>query len=291
MAGEVRRAPGGGPARRAAHPEMAEGRRAGGWEADTSGRGDAPRWQCLAAFGKRLSSLRVRLVGPSMASEARTRRCDRGAVCRRHRRGLQQQSGCRSVSGGTYGTNAKVQPGTASRENAVAGVRSVCDRPTAVAWRRETGDVRLSRLYAYLCEEEEQWTVYGVAADDTQEAADEAERGESRTSATDARTHPRSGQMAASGGTWAHPILRRASEPKRAVDFSVPSGAALASRAVAAQPERPRPVGSHAAPHQPLVASAFCLSSLSPAPHGRRYLRQEPDAGNPPVRIRGGGYE
>ena len=34
MAGEVRRAPDRGPARRAAHPEMAERRRAGGWEAD-----------------------------------------------------------------------------------------------------------------------------------------------------------------------------------------------------------------------------------------------------------------
>jgi hypothetical protein len=33
------------------------------------------------------------------------------------------------------------------------------------------------------------------------------------------------------------------------------------------------------------------LSSLSPAPHGRHYLRQEPDAGNPLVRIRGGGHE
>ena len=34
------------------------------------------------------------------------------------------------------------------------------------AWRREAGDVPLSRLYAYLRKEEEQWTVHGVAADD-----------------------------------------------------------------------------------------------------------------------------
>ena len=105
--------------------------------------------------------------------------------------GFQQQSGCRAVPGGTYGTNAEVQPGTASRENATAGVRSVCDRPTAEAWRRETGDVQLSRLHAYLREEEEQWTVHGVAANDPQKVAGEAERGESRASATHARTHPR----------------------------------------------------------------------------------------------------
>jgi retron-type reverse transcriptase len=65
--------------------KMVERWRAGGWEANTHRRGDAPRWQCLAAFGKRLSSLRLRSVGPSMASEARARRCHRGAIRRRHR--------------------------------------------------------------------------------------------------------------------------------------------------------------------------------------------------------------
>src|SRR5467141_3914739 len=226
-----------------------------------------------------------------MASEARARRCDRGAIRGRHRGGLSQQSGCRSVSGGTYGTNEEVQPGTASREDATSGVRSLCDRPTAVAWRREAGDVQLPRLYAYLREEEKQWTVYGVAANDTQKVAGEAERGESRTSATHARTHSRTGQVVASGGAWTHPVLRCAAEPKRAVDFSVPSGAALASRAFAAQPKRPRPLGSYAAPHHSLAASAYHLSSLPPAPHGRHHLRQEPDAVVPLVRIRGGGYE
>src|SRR6266404_5795360 len=121
-----------------------------------------------------------------MASKACRRRCHRGAIRRRHRGGLQQQSGCRSVPGRTYGTNAKVQPGTASREDAASGVRSVCDRPTAVAWRRETGDVQLSRLHPYLCEEEEQLTVYGTAENNPQETADEAERGESWTAAADA---------------------------------------------------------------------------------------------------------
>src|SRR5437667_11627108 len=78
--------------------------------------------------------------------------------------------------------------------------------------------------------------------------------------------------MAASGGAWTPPVLRSAHE-------------------FAAQPEWARTLGSYAAPHRSLAASAFCLSSLSPAPHGRRHLRQEPDAGNPPVRIRGGGRE
>src|SRR6266853_5087939 len=95
--------------------------------------------------------------------------------------------------------------------------------------------------------------------------------------------------MAASGGSWTCSILRGAHEHLGAVDFSVPNRRALASRAVAAQPDWPGPLGSHAAPHHSLAAVAFCLSSLSLAPHGRRYLRQEPDAGIPLVRIRGGG--
>jgi retron-type reverse transcriptase len=41
VAGEVPRAPDCGPARGAAHPEMVERRRAGGWEANASGRGDS----------------------------------------------------------------------------------------------------------------------------------------------------------------------------------------------------------------------------------------------------------
>src|SRR6266436_6312731 len=268
---------------------MAEGRRAGGWETNTDGGRDAPGWQCLAAFGERLSSLRICPVGSSMASEARARRHHRRAICRRHRGGIPQQSGCRSVSGGAYRTNEEVQPGTASREDAPSGVRSVCDRPTAVAWRRETGDVQLPRLYAHLREEGEQRTVYGVAANDTQETADEAERGESRTSASYARTHPRTGQVVASGGAWTHPVLRSAHEQLGAGSFSIPSGTALASRAVAAQPERSRTLGPHAAPHHSLAASAYRLSSLSSPPHGRPHLRQEPDAGIPLVRIRGGG--
>ena len=55
--------------------------------------------------------------------------------------GFQEQSGCRSVPGGTHGTNGEIQPGTAPRENTTSGVWSACDRPTTGARRREAGDV------------------------------------------------------------------------------------------------------------------------------------------------------
>jgi len=144
---------------------------------------------------------------------------------------------------------------------------------------------------ALLREEKEQWTIHRVAADDTEKVADEAEYGESRASATHARTHPRTRQVAAGGWEWTLSILRSAHEPTGADDFSIPSRLALAPLSVAAEPERPRSLGSNAAPHYSLAAFAFCLSSLSSAAHGRWYLRQEPDAGNPPVWIRGGGHE
>src|SRR5205807_9311772 len=155
----------------------------------------------------------------------------------------------------------------------------------------EARDTQHSRLHAQVQEEEEQREVHGVAANNAQKVASEAERGGSRASATNARTHPRTGQVVASGGAWTPRILRCAHQHTGAAGFSVPSRMALAPRAVAAQPERPRPLGSYAAPHRSLAACAFRLSSLSPAPHGRSHLRQEPDAVVPLVRIRGGGCE
>src|SRR2546425_1259476 len=56
MACEVCRAPGRRSTRRAAHPEMVECRRAGGWETNTCGGRDAPGRKCFAAFGERHES-------------------------------------------------------------------------------------------------------------------------------------------------------------------------------------------------------------------------------------------
>jgi len=156
-----------------------------------------------------------------------------------------------------------------------------------VAWRRKTGDVQLPRLYAYLREEEEQWTVHGVAADDT-------ERLQTKLNEVNAelqrRMHePIPNKASGCGRLWVDTFdITECHEPTGADDFSIPSRLALASLVVAAEPERPRPLGSHAAHHHSLAAFAFCLSSLSSAAPGRYHLRQEPDAGNPLVWIRGG---
>src|SRR5258708_1414779 len=96
--------------------------------------------------------------------------------------------------------------------------------------------------------------------------------------------------MAARGGNGTYSLLRSSDEPSRPQAVLVPGGLALASCAVAAQPEGPRALGPNDAAHQALAARPAHLSSLSPQAPWRCYLRQEPDAAIPAVRIRGGGY-
>jgi hypothetical protein len=73
--------------------------------------------------------------------------------------------------------------------------------------------------------------------------------------------------------------------------LSLAGGTALASRPISAQLERTGAMGSYETPNRPLAAPSPHCSSLSLAAADRPYLRQEPDAGKPPVRICGGGHE
>src|SRR5260370_33213918 len=97
--------------------------------------------------------------------------------------------------------------------------------------------------------------------------------------------------MVAGGRWWTHPLLRSALEWLRAGRVPTSDRLALAPSALAPQPERPRPLGQNETLDRPLAASRTRISSLSTAPHGRHYLRKEPDAGNPLVRSRGGGQK
>ena len=84
--------------------------------------------------------------------------------------------------------------------------------------------------------------------------------------------------MAPLGCEWALPLLRRAYEQPGAERLSLPGRLALVSRARATEPDRPRSPGADATSGGSLAASGADPSSISPAPHGRHYLRQEPDA-------------
>src|SRR5579864_8263435 len=95
--------------------------------------------------------------------------------------------------------------------------------------------------------------------------------------------------MAERGGRGTLPLLCGSHERPGAPPVSVPRGLALVSHAVAAQPEYPPQLGPDEPVDCSLVACNPHPSSVSAASPRRYHLRQEPDADNPLVRIRGGG--
>src|SRR5216683_5783261 len=74
LADEIRRAPCRGPARLPAHPEMAEGGRAGGWRANRQWKGHGTRRVDQPAPGQPLPPPRVRPVGPALEESGERRR-------------------------------------------------------------------------------------------------------------------------------------------------------------------------------------------------------------------------
>ena len=154
------------------------------------------------------------------------------------------------------GTNAEVQPGTASRENAPAGVRTVRDRPTGRS--AEKGNRRRSTFSALRTSAGRRGAMDGSRCCGRRFANGcRAKLSEVKTELK-RRMHdpiPEVRPVAAVGRGWTHSLLRSAYQPPGAVDVSVPSRSALASHAVAAQPERPRALGPDAASDRPLAAS------------------------------------
>ena len=170
MAGEVHRAPDCGPARRAAHPEMAERRRAGRWETLAGGGRNAAGRKCIAAAGESLSPLRFRLVGPRVAAEASARRVIVVRFADDIVLGFQVRCGCRAVLEGTGRTH-----GRSSRWN--------CTRTRPGFWssapsRLKTGSVAVSGKpetfdflgFTHICGRTSKGQVHRAAADYPQTA-------------------------------------------------------------------------------------------------------------------------
>src|SRR3990170_4808960 len=243
----------------------------------------------IAVPGERVPALRVRPLGPAVAAAAGPRRRDRRAVRGRLHRGIPAPGGRRAVSGGASRASGEVRAGAALREDAAAGVRPVRGREPAARRPGEAGDVRLPGLHAYLREEEER-TVHGGTADDPDEGAGEAQRGEGRAAATLARPDSGGGGMVAVGRRRAPAVLRGPDEWAGPGHVLFPGGATLVPCPEAAQPDRPAQLGADAAAPSALAPPSPHPPPLSSAATWRCHPRQEPSAVVPHAGICGGGY-
>src|ERR1700674_159869 len=120
-----------------------------------------------------------------MAKEAGARRCNRRALCRRHRGWIRAQGRGRKVLGGTPRTNAEIPPGTAPGKDATLRVRTPRGGEPKAPRSGQAGDLRFSRLQAHLREDEKR-TVSGASANGSQSHAGQAAAGENRVAAAHA---------------------------------------------------------------------------------------------------------
>ncbi len=134
------------------------GRRAGGWETNTSGGRDAAG----GSASPLLANVYLHYVFDLWVQAWRQKRAHGDVIVVRFADdivvGFHSKADADQFRVELTETNEEVQPGTASRENATAGIWSICDQQPAKAWRREARDIQLSRLYAHLRKEEEQET-------------------------------------------------------------------------------------------------------------------------------------
>ena len=232
-------------------------------------------------LGQRLSALRVRPVGPSMASEARARRCDRRAICGRLRGGLSQQSGCRSVPGGT----ARNDCGS-STWNCIPRRRgcwsSVRLRSTNRQWRGEGKPETFNFLgFTHICVKKRSNGRFTVLRQTIRK------RLQAKLNEVKAELQRRMHEPIPEQGKWLQAVVRGhfryygvpMNQPALCA-LSVPSGTALASLRCRGAARTAASFGIACGASSLAGCLCLCLSSLSPAPHGRHHLRQEPDAGD-----------
>ncbi len=138
----------------------------------------------LAAPGQCLSPLRLRPLGPGVAGAARHRRHDRRSLCGRHHRRFPAQGRCRAVPCRPEGSVREVRARASPGQDAADRLWAVRRRAAPGTWRREAGDVRLSRVHAPLRDEEERTRLPAATKDEAQ-----APMGDGPTDRRGATTH------------------------------------------------------------------------------------------------------
>ena len=143
--------------------------------------------------------------------------------------------------------------------------------------RRETGDVRLPRLHAYLREDAGR-AVLGAAHHGLEADAGQAGRGQRPAAAAPASACPGARAMAGQRGARALRLLRRARQPQGGGGVPHPGDTALAGGAAAPQPALPPGLETHEPPGDPVAAASPRDASLPRRALRRSYPRQEPSA-------------
>jgi len=168
------------------------------------------------------------------------------------------------------------------RENANCEFGPFAIDQTGVAWRGKTGDVQLLGFTHICVKRRSNGRFLGAAANVRKRL--QKKLNEVKPNFSDACTNPSpKWQVVASGGAWTHPVLRWASEPQRAVGFSIPVGR-LWHRALSRRSQNGRVLWDRqcGASSLGLVASATVCHPY-PCADGRPSPKARADAGIPLV--------
>src|SRR5580700_2375347 len=241
---EVRSASRGRRPRSAPAPEMDDGGSDGRRRMERDGGGYAARGGHFAAAGQRVPALRLRSVGRGMAKESGARASNCCPLRGRSGDGVPAQSRCGAVPGRVPGTAGKVWVGASPGEDAAVGVRSICGREQAQAWREEAGDVHIPRIRSSVWNQSE-GPVHGLATDGEQANGGKAEADKADAARPDARAAGPDRSLVAERSAGLLSILRSARKSSSDECLPVSSAATVAKNASTSWPAVENRMAAH----------------------------------------------
>src|SRR5215471_4501212 len=202
---EVCRAPRGGSPDTSPDPEMVEGRSIGRWSVVGDKGRNAARSRGFTAARQRVPALRVRPLGRSLAQESGERRCDSRPLRRRSSGGLRAPNRSGAVLERISRATGEVRFGIACGQDTTDRVWAVRCANSATAWPRETRDLHVSGLYAFLWTAHDR-TIHRLAAYGEKADGCEAQSHQGRASTSEASPYDRGRCLASQGCAGLLPI-------------------------------------------------------------------------------------
>ena len=289
VAGAVCRAPCGGPARRAAHPEMAERRRAGGGERTRSEVGTVQG----GSISPLLANLCLHYVFDLWAQRWRKAQARGDMILVRFADdfivGFEHREEAESFLAELRGRFAKFGLTLHPDKTRLIEFGRFAERA-----RQGRGDGKPETFdflgFTHSCGKT-RWGKFTVLRQTMRRRWQAKLKAVTVELATPARTHSGGGRLSALGRGRPHAVLRSAHEREQPRRLPPGHRPALVAGSHAPQPRASSVVGADEAVPRPVAATRPYLSSLAAGAVCRPHPRQEPDAVMPHVRIRGGGHE